>query len=139
MPHITDTACDLSTPRKPLLSELIPPEPTHSYHLLHISKSTLDDSQHYLPGVFCSLQSTFTVSPVSSIAGRLASPLLGELRRTGRLVPGSRPASGDASNLSPMPFLSEADLEFLWEALSPVAADAESDVDLVCYVPKTLR
>ncbi len=34
MPHQTDTACDLSTPRKSLLSELIPPEPTHSYHLL---------------------------------------------------------------------------------------------------------
>src|SRR5579875_2275669 len=27
-------ACDLSTPRKPLFSKLIPPEPTHSYHLL---------------------------------------------------------------------------------------------------------
>ena len=34
MPHQTDTACDLSTPRKSLLSKLIPPEPTHSYHLL---------------------------------------------------------------------------------------------------------
>lgn len=34
MPHQADTACDLSTPRKPLFSELIPPEPTHSYHLL---------------------------------------------------------------------------------------------------------
>src|ERR1041384_3422850 len=34
MPQQHDPACDLSTPRKPLFSELIPPEPTHSYHLL---------------------------------------------------------------------------------------------------------
>ena len=34
MPHTIYTACNLSTPRESLLSELIPPEPEHSYHLL---------------------------------------------------------------------------------------------------------
>src|SRR5215467_2584446 len=33
-PQFINTACDLSTPRKSLFSELIPPEPNHSYHLL---------------------------------------------------------------------------------------------------------
>src|SRR5581483_11338279 len=50
MPQQHDPACDLSTPKRGCpLSELIPPEPNHSYHLLSLSMRSPRPGCSFIP------------------------------------------------------------------------------------------